>query len=191
MLMLVEEVLEQGISDGTQIGAQLYVSQGGEPFADIALGDARPGIAMTTDSMMIWFSMTKAVTAVAVAQQWQERALDVDGRVAEYIPEFAAHGKDAITLRHLLTHTAGIPWSDGILEGAPWTESREANLARIYAASPDYEPGTRAGYPPAAGMSVLGEIVARVSGLSYEQYVRDRIFVPLGMDDCWVGMPET
>jgi CubicO group peptidase (beta-lactamase class C family) len=184
------EVLEQGISDGTQIGAQLYVSRGGDACIDVALGDARPGVAMTTDSMMIWFSMTKAVTAVAVAQQWQEGALGVDDRVVEYIPEFGAQGKDAITLRHLLTHTAGIPWSDGILEGAPWNESREENLARIYAAPLDYEPGTRAGYHPAAGMSVLGEIVARVSGLPYDQYVRDCIFVPLGMADCWVGMPD-
>src|SRR5512143_2801520 len=109
MLMLVEEVLEQGISDGTQIGAQLYVSQGGEAYADVALGDARPGVAMTTDSMMVWFSMTKAVTAVAVAQQWQGGALDGDDRVVDYIPEFGAQGKDTITLRHLLTHTAGIP----------------------------------------------------------------------------------
>ena len=189
--MLVEEVLEQGISDGTHIGAQLYVSQGGETYADVALGDARPGVAMTTHSMMIWFSMTKAVTAVAVAQQWQGGAFDVDDRVVDYIPEFGAQGKDMITLRHLLTHTAGIPWSDGILEGAPWIESRTENLARIYAAPLAYEPGTRAGYHPAAGMSVLGEVVARVSGLPYEQYVRDCIFVPLGMDDCWVGMPET
>ena len=43
------------------------------------------------------------------------------------------------------------------------------------------------GYHAAAGMSVLGEIVARVSGVPYERYVRDEIFLPLGMDDCWVG----
>src|SRR5262249_17930959 len=82
-----------------------------------------------------------------------------------------------------------IPFADGILEGAIWSESRAENLARIYAATPIYEPGTRAGYHPTAGMSVLGEIVARVSGVPYEQYVRDRIFLPLGMTDCWVGMP--
>jgi CubicO group peptidase (beta-lactamase class C family) len=184
------EVLQRGIADGTHIGAQIYVSHHGDVLIDEAVGEARAGIPMTTDSLMIWFSMTKAVTSVAVAQQWESGKLDIEAPVAQYIPEFGAFGKDRITLRHLLTHTAGIPLADGILEAKPWVESRAENLARIYAATPDYEPGTRAGYHPAAGMSVLGEIVARVSDTPFEQYVRDRIFGPLGMDDCWIGMPE-
>ncbi len=183
-------VLERGIDDGVHVGAQLYVAHRGEVIVDAAIGAAREGVAMTTDTMMIWFSMTKAVTSVAVAQQWERGALDVDDPVARYVPEFAANGKDGITLRHLLTHTAGIAFADGILEGTPWRESRADNLARIFAAVPEYEPGTRAGYHPASGMSVLGEVVARVSSLPYERYVRDEIFLPLGMVDCWVGVPE-
>ena len=187
--MSVVDVLEQGIADGTHIGAQLYVSHGGVVAADLALGRARADVEMRTDSMMIWFSMTKAVTAVAVAQQWERGALDVDDAVVRYVPEFGANGKQQVTIRHLLTHTAGLANADGILEGTPWRESRAESLARIYDASPDYEPGTRAGYHAAAGMSVLGEIVARVSGVPYDQYVRNEIFTPLGMDDCWVGIP--
>jgi CubicO group peptidase (beta-lactamase class C family) len=188
--MQVIDVLERGIADGTQIGAQLYVSHAGDVVVDQGLGESRPGVPMTTASMMIWFSMTKAVTSTAVAQQWQGGALDVDDRVVEYIPEFGVNGKDVITLRHLLTHTAGIPFADGVLKGRPSSESRAENLERIYRANIDYEPGTRAGYHPGAGMSVLGEIVARTSGLSYEQYVRDAVFNPLAAEDCWVGMPE-
>lgn len=188
--MRVREVLEQGVSDGTHIGAQIYVSHHGETAADFAVGNARADLDMTTDSMMTWFSMTKAVTSVAVAQQWERRALDIDERVVTYIPEFGAHGKDVVTLRHLLTHTAGIPFADAILEMKPWTESNAESLTRIYDAHLDYEPGTRAGYHPAAGMTVLGEIVARVSGQPYTEYVRNKIFLPLGMTDCWVGMPQ-
>jgi CubicO group peptidase (beta-lactamase class C family) len=184
------DVLQRGIDDGTQIGAQIFVAHRGETVADFALGESRRGVPMTTDSMMIWFSMTKAVTAVAVAQQWERGALDIEAPVVRYIPEFGAHGKDAITLRHLLTHTAGIPNADGILQGEPWRESNADNLARIYDARLDYEPGTRAGYHAAAGMTVLGEIVARVSGVAYQEYVRREIFSPLGMNDCWVGMPQ-
>src|SRR5262249_54847975 len=73
--------------------------------------------------------------------------------------------------------------------GEPWRESYADSLARIYAAAPDYPPGTRAGYHPAGGMTVLGEGVARVSGGPYERYVRDRVFAPVGAADCWVGMP--
>ena len=153
--MQVEEVLEKGIADGTQIGAQIYVSRHGSPIVDIALGDARPGVPMVTDSLMVWFSMTKAVTSVAVAQQWERGALDPDDLVVRFIPEFGAQGKDGITLRHLLTHTAGIPNVDAILQGQPWRESRADNLARIYAApiEPGWVPGKKAGYHAAAGMS--------------------------------------
>jgi CubicO group peptidase (beta-lactamase class C family) len=186
--MRVLEVLEQGIADGTHIGAQLYVSRAGEVLADLAIGRARADVEMNTDTMMTWFSMTKAVTAVAVAQQWERGALDLDDPVVRFIPEFAAQEKHGITLRHLLTHTAGIPNADNILEGAPWRETRADNLARIYAAPLEYAPGTRAGYHAAGGMSILGEVVARVSGVPYEQYVRDEIFGPLGMTDCWVGI---
>jgi CubicO group peptidase (beta-lactamase class C family) len=185
----VVEVLEKGIADGTHIGAQLYVSRGGETVVDVAVGQARDGVPMTTDTLMIWFSMTKAITSVAVAQQWERGALDVDDPVVRFIPEFGKRGKESITLRHLLTHTAGIPFADDILAGTPWRETRAENLARIYDAKLQYEPGSRAGYHPAAGMSVLGEVVARVSGTPFEQYVRVEIFGPLGMEDCWVGMP--
>jgi CubicO group peptidase (beta-lactamase class C family) len=182
-------VLEQGIADGTHIGAQLYVSHRGAVVADVALGRARADVEMRTDSLMTWFSMTKAVTAIAVAQQWERGAIDVEDPVMRHLPEFGVAGKEEITIRHLLTHTAGLANADAILDGTPWREARAENLARIYAAVPDYEPGTRAGYHAAAGMSVLGEVVARVSGVPYDRYVREEIFGPLGMDDCWVGMP--
>jgi CubicO group peptidase (beta-lactamase class C family) len=183
------EVLEKGISNGVQIGAQLYVSRDGSAVADVALGDARTGVPMTNDTLMIWYSMTKATTSVAVAQQWERGAFDIDDPVARYIPEFGTNGKERITMRHLLTHTAGIPWADGLLEAWPWREPRAENLARIYASAPDYPAGTRAGYHAAAGMSVLGAVVEEVSGLTFDRYVRAEIFEPLGMDDCWVGMP--
>jgi CubicO group peptidase (beta-lactamase class C family) len=185
------EVLEEGIADGLHIGAQLYVSERGEPCVDIAMGDARDGVAMTPDTLMIWFSMTKAVTSVAVAQLWERGLFDIDDPVARHIPEFGANGKHAVTIWHLLTHTAGIPFADDILNAAPWRESREANLERIYAARLDYAPGTRAGYHPASSMSVLGELVVRLSGQPFDEYVRNEIFLPLDMTDCWVGMPET
>jgi CubicO group peptidase (beta-lactamase class C family) len=186
-----EDVLRQGISDGTHVGAQIHVKHRGETVIDAAYGEARSDVPMTRDSMMIWFSMTKAVTAVAVAQQWEQGALDIDERAVTYIPEFGAHGKDVVTLRHLLTHTAGIPNADGIREGTPWRESNAESVARICDAPLEYEPGTRAGYHPSAGMTILGEIVARVSETPYSDYVRREIFLPLGMGDCWVGMPES
>jgi CubicO group peptidase (beta-lactamase class C family) len=185
------ELLHRGILDRTQIGAQLYVARDGETVADVALGDARPGVPMTTDTLMIWFSMTKPVTSVAVAQQWERGALDLDDPVARHVPEFGANGKDRVTIRHCLTHTGGFRDADGAQQGLMWRESRAETLARIYEAPLErgWVPGQRAGYHLTSGMSVLGEVVARRSGVPFERYVRDEIFEPLGMHDCWVGMP--
>jgi len=58
--MRVLEVLEQGVADGTHIGAQLFISQAGSVVADLAVGEARAGVGMTTDTLMTWFSMSKA-----------------------------------------------------------------------------------------------------------------------------------
>ena len=116
--MRVIDVLESGLSDGTHIGrpaVRLARRRSRRPTS--RSGDARDGVEMRTDSMMTWFSMTKAVTSVAVAQQWERGALDVDDPVVRHIPEFGAQGKEVVTLRHLLTHTAGLPNADGILAG--------------------------------------------------------------------------
>lgn len=183
-------VIEQGIADGTHIGAQLSVAHDGHEY-DIAIGEARPGVAMTTDSMMIWFSMSKATCAVAIAQQWERGALRIDEPAATYVPDFARNGKEAVTIRHLLTHTAGFPWACGIITGKPWRESVADNRARIYAAplEPGWQPGRRAAYHPTSAHTVLGAIVEALDGRPYDRYVRDEIFEPLGMSDSWIGMP--
>jgi CubicO group peptidase (beta-lactamase class C family) len=185
------DVLERGIDDGTHIGAQLYASVEGRTLADVALGEARPGVPMTTDTLMIWFSMTKAVTAVAFAQHWERGLVGLDDRVVDHVPEFAGGGKDPITIRHLLTHTAGLRWADGVLEGLPFRSTWEENLATICAAAVEdgWEPGRRAGYHPTSGFFLLGEIVRRLDGRPYDRYVREAVCEPLGMTDSWVGMP--
>src|SRR2546426_6942132 len=93
--------IERGIDQGLHIGAQLYVSRHGQVVADMALGEARAGVAMRTDTLMLWLSAGKPITAVAVAQQRERGRLDWDDAVARHIPEFAAGGEEAITIRPL------------------------------------------------------------------------------------------
>ena len=181
-------VLEQGMEEKLQIGAQVYVSRDGKAVADFGLGEARPGVAMDSDSMMIWWSSTKPSAAVAIGQLWEQGKIDVEERVCEYIPEFAAKGKGAVTVRHVLTHTGGFRFADGRAGmRKPWDEI----MARIYDAELEegWLPGQKAGYHPSSGWFVLGEIVRRIDGRPFERYVREDVFEPLGMNDCWVGMP--
>lgn len=181
----------QGIERGLHLGAQVFVSIDGKPVADLGIGQARAGVPMTRDSMIVWWSMTKPTVAVAVAQQWERGALALDDRVADHLPEFAVNGKDTITLRHLLTHTAGIRAADAVTSTAPGNAYWDEIVAGICAIEPESEwiPGQRAGYHLTCGMTLLAEVVRRRDGRRFEQYVRDEIFEPLGMPDCWVGMP--
>ena len=184
-------VVAEGVDRGLHLGAQVYASVDGKVVADLGLGHARAGVPMRPDSMVVWFSMTKPSVAVAVAQQWERGALELDDRVAEHLPEFATHGKDEITVRHLLTHTAGIRAGDAVTSTAPGTAYWDEVVAGICAVErePDWVPGARAGYHLSCGMTLLAEIVRRCDGRRFEQYVREEVFEPLGMADCWVGMP--
>jgi CubicO group peptidase (beta-lactamase class C family) len=179
--------LEEGIREGLHLGAQLYVSRRGEPVADGAVGEDRPGVPLTREHLMLWLSSSKPVGAVAIAQLWERGRLEIDDPVAQHIPEFAANGKEGITIRHLLTHTAGIRMLD---VGWP-QDSWDQIIARICARKPEprWVPGEKAGYHTESSWFLLGEIIRRVDGRPYDRYVREEIFGPLSMRDCWVGMP--
>ncbi len=186
------EVLEAGIAAGLHLGAQVYVSLDGKVLGEGAVGEARAGVPMTPDNLVIWFSMTKATVAVSVAKLWERGLIDLDARVADYVPEFGVNGKEAITVRHCLTHTAGFRSGDAVLSAA---KEPLANWEEVVAGicevplEDGWVPGESAGYHLTCGMTMLGEIIRRVDGRLYSQFVRDEVFEPLGMDDCWVGMP--
>jgi CubicO group peptidase (beta-lactamase class C family) len=179
--------LAQGIVDGLHIGAQAYASVAGKPILDIALGESAPGIEMTPDTLMLWLSATKPITAVCVAQLWERGKLTLDDPVAKHIPEFAASAKDAITIRHLLTHTAGIRGAASNTTSDPW----ETTIAKICSSKlePGWIPGKKAGYHVASTWFILGELVRRLDGRPFNQFVREEIFLPLKMPDCWIGLP--
>jgi CubicO group peptidase (beta-lactamase class C family) len=174
------------------VGAQLHAVLDGQVVADVAVGLARPGVPMTPETLMPWFSCTKAVTAVAVMQQWERGEIDLDDPVRSHIPAFAAGGKERVTIRHLLTHTAGLRGADGT-PAEVRTMAPEEWVARTCAAplDPDWVPGERAGYHARATFVVLGEIVRLIDGRPFDQYVREEIFEPVGMDDSWLALsPE-
>ena len=186
-LPLTRRVLEEGIGEGLHLGAQLSVSRRGMPVADGAVGEDRPGVPLTPDHLMLWLSTGKPVGAVAIGQLWERGKLEIDDPVAKHIPEFAANGKEAITIRHLLTHTGGIRMLD---VGWP-QDSWDRIIARICARKPEprWVAGQKAGYHTESSWFILGEIVRRIGGRTYDRTVREEIFGPLGMRDCWVGMP--
>ncbi len=181
-------MIEAGIDRGLHLGAQLYLCHQGRQV-EIVLGQDRPGTALSRDALMAWMSSCKPITAVALAQLWEEGKLDLDDPVRHVIPEFAVGGKEAITLRHLLTHTGGFRMVSVGWPRVPWEET----IARICASrkEPNWRPGYQAGYHMASSWFILGEVVQRLASQPFAQVVRERIFEPLGMVSSWIGMePE-
>lgn len=180
-------VLQEWIESGHQIGAQVYISRASQPLADFAVGESRPAVPMATDTLMLWLSASKPFAAVALAQLREHGLLDFDDPVIRFIPEFGQNGKGRITLKHILTHTAGIRFIDFAWPQTPWDQI----IAKICAAAPEanWPVGEKAGYSPFASWFILGEVVRRLDGRPYEDYVREEIFLPLGMKDSWMAMP--
>lgn len=179
--------LNHGIELGLHPGAQCYASIDLRTVADFAVGDAKPGVPMRPDSITLWFSAVKPLGAAAFGQLWEQGLARLDDPVARHVPEFAQHSKESITLRHLLTHTAGIRGSASTWSLRPWHEI----IADICAARPEprWDPEWRAGYDAAASWFILGEVIRRISGIAYGQYVREKVCIPCGMSDTYVGLP--
>lgn len=180
--------VEEGIRAGWHFGAQLAVSRGGEVLLDEAVGLNAPFQPLERDMLMLWLSACKPVGAVAVGLLLDRNQIDLDTPVAEWIPEFGSRKKDRITPRHLLTHTAGIRGATLGWTPKPWDEV----IGRICYLKPEphWEPGEQAGYHVDSAWYLLGELVRVIDGRRYEDFVRQEIFLPLGMDHCFVGMPE-
>ena len=179
--------IQRGIEEGLQLGAQLYVSLGGDVLANEALGEVRPGIPMQVDTSLFWFSCTKPITAVAVAQLLERGLLDLHEPVRQVIPEFGSAGKEGVTLWHLLTHTGGFRTANPTDLSLSW----ERTIADICASplEPGWVPGRKAGYHHTASWYILGELVQRRTQRRFADYVREEILLPLGMNQSWMAIP--
>ncbi|MFX1739178.1 DUF1343 domain-containing protein [Paraburkholderia sp. A1RI_3L] len=138
---------------------------------------------MTEDTVFDLASLTKVIATTTAVMQLVERGrLELDQPVAHYWPAFAAGGKDAITVRQLLTHTSGLPPDPPLPAPAAPDEARAALLRGIAASTPATPPGERVIYSD-INFIVLGELVARVSGMPLDAWCRKHVFAPLGMRD--------
>ncbi|HVP28031.1 MAG TPA: serine hydrolase domain-containing protein [Myxococcota bacterium] len=139
-----------------------------------------PRTLATTATPFNLFSASKAVTAMVIHRLDDEGLLHLDDRVADYIPEFAAHGKQWITVRHVLCHRAGIPTLPPHLLDSSLLEKPEEILQILCEAKPVSRAGRRLAYHAVTGGFVLGEVVRRVCGKDIRQVLHEKIQAPLG-----------
>ncbi|WP_018680723.1 serine hydrolase domain-containing protein [Actinokineospora enzanensis] len=188
----VDAVVRELVDSGAEPGLQVAVYAGGELVADVSAGVADPatGRAVTADTPFYAYSVGKALTTTVVHRLAERGAFDHDTPVAELWPEFAQGGKRDVTIRHVLTHTAGVPGLPADVtpeEVCDW----ERITARVAALEPWWEPGTKTAYHAYTFGFILGEVVRRATGAPISVALRELVGEPLGVaDELWFGMPD-
>lgn len=169
------------VDEGLLPAVQVAVARHGRLALSASFGDAGD------HSLFCLFSATKAITSAAAWLLFQEGTLKEGARVADIVPEFASNGKEAVRVAHLFTHTAGFPHAP--FRPLDWLD-RPRRLERFAQWRLDWEPGSRFEYHPTSSMWVIAEIIERLSGMEFRDFVRQRVVAGLGLDDLHVGLPE-
>lgn len=215
-LQRIDTTLQRYIDEGQVAGAVALVARKGRVVYLQARGvmDVDAKRPMTPDVIFRMASSTKPVTAVAIMMMMEEGKVRLSDPVSRFIPAFkemkvavAKEGnkdeiqlvpaKRQITIQDLLTHTSGLgSGGPGSKEMRKLFEQkrRSATLAdfvpRLATLALDFQPGTQWRYSGLAGMDTLARVVEITSGQSYDQFLRERIFEPLGMKDTFFVVPE-
>lgn len=180
----IEEAVRELVDSGAETGVQVAVVHRGAVVADVAAGIADPAAGRpVSPGTLFWAASAAKGMASTVVHVLAERGeLDYDLHVADVWPEFAVRGKDAVTIRHLLCHTAGVPalppgtTPDDLCD---W----ERTCALLAGAGPWWRPGTRFGYHSDTFGYLVGETVRRATGRTISELLRDLITGPLGIED--------
>ena len=187
----VADVFRSNFDEFPELGAGFALYADGEAKVDITAGvaDAASGSSWDDRTLQLVFSTTKGAAAICVARLVDAGMLSYDDTVASHWPEFAAAGKENVTVRQMMSHQAGLPYVDqalsldDLLAVGPVVEA-------LAAQPPVWEPGTKHGYHALTYGWLAGELVRRVDGRTLGTYFADEVAAPLGLD-FWIGLPES
>lgn len=214
-LQRAEEMLLKKIEEKKIAGAVALVARKGQIVYHKALGmnDIEKNKAMQKDNIFRIMSMTKAITSVAVMMLYEEGKFMLDDYISKYIPAFknpkivvevnkkdssfsAKSAQREITIRHLLSHTAGIPYENEFYAKAQIPRFYSIDNITLADIIPKlaklplmHEPGTQFTY--GLNIDILGYLVEVLSGKTLAQFFQERIFEPLGIVDTYFFLPES
>ena len=181
----MEQVVESYVSDKSFMGSVL-VARGDRTLLSKGYGSANLewGVPNTPSTRFRLGSITKQFTAASILLLEERGKLSVDDPVKKYMPDAPA-AWDRIAIFHLLTHTSGIPNFTGFPDYKslePFPATAEKLVARFRDKPLDFQPGEKMSYSN-SGYVLLGYLLEKISGRTYEQFVTENIFTPLGMKD--------
>lgn len=174
-LKIIKSEFERQIAGGLHTCATLAVFKDGKPVVDITQGarHARP--------LFRVFSMGKPLAAAVLWRYKARGHFDWDTPIAEFWPEFGTRGKAGITVAHVLSHTAGLP-SHSSIPAPDYTDWGRV-ISHIEDMTPETEPGSTVHYHSRTFGWLVGEIAARVSGLTFDEAFAREVAYPLGLKD--------
>ncbi len=177
------DLFSANVDSGADVGASVAVTLDGNMVVDIWSGwfDESKTIPWQSDTITNVWSSTKTITSLAALVLVDRGDLDVFKPVAHYWPEFAAKGKGAIEVRHLLSHTSGVSgWEQPVevVDLYDW----EKSTSMLAAQAPWWEPGSASGYHDRSFGHLVGEVIRRITGQKLGEFVANEIAGPLGAD---------
>jgi len=172
-----------------EVGAGVAVTLEGRTVVDLWGGSkARGGDSWEKDTVAVVFSSTKGATALCAHMLADRGRLDLDGRLADYWPEYAKNGKEDTLVSMFLDHSAGLPHVRAKLKDGAYYDY-DYMLRVIEDEAPFWKPGQRHGYHGVVFGWTVGELVRRASGKRLGRFFHDEVAKPLGLD-FWIGLPE-
>lgn len=173
-------------------GAALTVYHRNKKVIDVWAGVAnKEGKAWQADSMSISYSTTKGVLSTLAHILVDEGLLSYDRPIADYWPAFVQNGKHGITLRHVLTHEAGLYHLRSMINDAKEMLDWPHMLQMIEQAKPIHAAGSRVGYHAISFGWIVGGLIEKVTGEPLAQTLAKKISQPLQLDGCYIGVPES
>lgn len=187
----VAEQFERNFERRGEVGAAFAATVDGRPVVDLWGGaaDSRSGRAWDERTVVGVYSGSKGLVATCLLLLLDRGRLDLDAPVAAYWPQFAAHGKETIRVRHVVSHQAALPGLEtAISNDEAGDHERIATL--LAAQRPLAPPGTRFWYHALTFGWLCGELIRRVDGRTVGRFFAEEVARPLGLD-AWIGLPPS
>ena len=188
--MKVRKTLEELLNADGEIGLQVAACLDGKLVIDTwaGLADETSGRPVDGETLFTCFSISKGILATCIHVLADRGLIDYDTPIASYWPEFAAGRKEKATIRHALTHRAGIPNDPPDFDIAMMTDWDRVCRATA-AMEALWTPGARISYHPLTYGWILGELIRRVDGRSVARFLHDEICLPLKITAMHMGLP--
>ena len=188
----IRALFERHLDVGLQDGAQLVVYDGTERVLNLAGGTAGPdGPETTPETKHLIWSCTKPLSATCIHLLAEAGELGYDDPVVEHWPAFARgdDAKEAVTIRHVLSHQTGMPTSELDADPNAWGDWDHIveTMETQELADP---PGTKPAYHTVTFGWLVGELVRQITGTPIAEYAREHVFEPLGMDHTSIGVRD-